>query len=155
MSTSSASTRPWANVRSRVSLEDAIGKEVSGRGLAYLVREAEDETREALEPFGYYSPDIAITESAAGAALAEDAPVSVIIVVRPGEPVRIRSAQVAMLGDAEDDRYLKEEIDAFTSEGRRRTRTCEVNEAEPRPSLPAASPSAVTSTPISPRARSK
>ncbi len=102
------------NVRLALSLEDARGKRVSDARLEYLLRVAEDETREALEPLGYYSPDIAITESAAGAALAEDAPVSVVIVVRPGEPVRIRSAQVAMLGDAEDDRYLKEEIDAFT-----------------------------------------
>jgi translocation and assembly module TamA len=102
------------NVRLALSLEDARGKRVSDARLDYLLRVAEDETREALEPFGYYSPDIAITESAAGAALAEDAPVSVVIVVRAGEPVRIRSAQVAMLGDAEDDRYLKEEIDAFT-----------------------------------------
>ena len=87
---------------------------MSDARLVYLLRVAEDETREALEPFGYYSPEIAISDSAAGAALAEDAPVSVVINVRPGEPVRIRSAQVAIAGDADDDRYLKEEIDAFT-----------------------------------------
>jgi translocation and assembly module TamA len=75
---------------------------------------AEDETREALEPFGYYSPEIAIVDSAAGAALADDAPVSVTISVRIGEPVRVRSAAVAIQGDGGDDRYLKEEIDAFT-----------------------------------------
>lgn len=101
------------NVRLALSLEDAKGKRVSDARLDYLLRVAEDETREALEPFGYYSPEIAISDSAAGATLAEDAAVSVVIVVRAGEPVRIRSAQVAMLGDAEDDRYLKEEIDAF------------------------------------------
>ena len=40
------------NVRVSLSLVDAIGKDVSGRRLAYLVREAESETREAHEPFG-------------------------------------------------------------------------------------------------------
>ena len=42
------------NVRVSLSLSDAVGKDVSGRRLGYLLREAEAETREALEPFGYY-----------------------------------------------------------------------------------------------------
>ena len=48
------------NVHGALSVVDTIGKEVSGRRLAYLLREAEDETREALEPFGYYSPQIEV-----------------------------------------------------------------------------------------------
>jgi translocation and assembly module TamA len=103
-----------ANVRGALSLEDAKGKRVSDARLDYLLRVAEDETREALEPFGYYSPDITITESGAGAALAEDAPVGVTIAVRAGEPVRVRSATVAIEGDGDDDRYLEEELDAFS-----------------------------------------
>ncbi len=103
-----------ANVRTALSLEDAKGKRVSDARLDYLLRVAEDETREALEPFGYYSPVITISESGAGAALAEDAPVSVAITVRAGEPVRVRSAQVAIEGGGDDDRYLKEELDAFS-----------------------------------------
>ena len=102
------------NVRIALSLEDAKGKRVSDARLDYLLRVAEDETREALEPFGYYSPAITISESGAGAALAEDAPVSVTITVRAGEPVRVRSAAVAIKGDADDDRYLKEELDVFS-----------------------------------------
>ena len=103
-----------ANVRAALSLEDANGKQVSDARLDYLLRVAEDETREALEPFGYYSPEIAISESGAGAALADDAPVSVTITVRVGEPVRVRSAKVAIEGGGDDDRYLKEELDAFS-----------------------------------------
>lgn len=103
-----------ANVRAALSLEDAKGKQVSDARLDYLLRVAEDETREALEPFGYYSPEIAISESGAGAALADDAPVSVTINVRAGEPVRVRSAKVAIEGGGDDDRYLKEELDAFS-----------------------------------------
>ena len=102
------------NVRTALSLEDAKGKQVSDARLDYLLRVAEDETREALEPFGYYSPDISISESGAGAALADDAPVSVTITVRAGEPVRVRSAKVAIEGGGDEDRYLKEELDAFS-----------------------------------------
>ena len=56
-----------ANVRGALSLVDAIGRDVSGRRLAYLLREAEVETREALEPFGYYSPTITVERSGGGA----------------------------------------------------------------------------------------
>lgn len=51
------------NVRVSLSLVDTIGKEVSGRRLGYLLREAENEAREALEPFGYYSPTITVEDS--------------------------------------------------------------------------------------------
>jgi translocation and assembly module TamA len=102
------------NVRTALSLEDARGKQVSDARLDYLLRVAEDETREALEPFGYYSPEITISESGAGAALADDAPVDVVITVRAGDPVRVRSATVAIEGGGDDDRYLKEELDAFS-----------------------------------------
>ena len=54
------------NVRVSLSLVDAIGKDLSGRRLAYLLREAEDETREALEPFGYYSPRITVERTRDG-----------------------------------------------------------------------------------------
>jgi translocation and assembly module TamA len=54
------------NVRVSLSLVDAIGKDVSGRRLAYLLREAEAETREALEPFGYYSPRITVERTRDG-----------------------------------------------------------------------------------------
>src|SRR5690606_11874521 len=46
------------NVRTSLSLVDAIGDDVTWRRLAYMLRAAGDETREALEPFGYYSPRI-------------------------------------------------------------------------------------------------
>ncbi|MFQ6312415.1 POTRA domain-containing protein [Lysobacter capsici] len=51
------------NVRVSLSLVDTIGKDVSGRRLGYLLREAENEAREALEPFGYYSPTIKVEDS--------------------------------------------------------------------------------------------
>jgi translocation and assembly module TamA len=109
------------NVRIALSLEDAKGKSVSAARLEYLLNVAEDETREALEPFGYYAPRVEIRETPAlegtseGAleTLAEDATVSVRINVDPGEPARVRNARVAIEGDGGDDRYLKQELDAF------------------------------------------
>ena len=59
------------NVRTALALNDAVGKDVSARRLNYLLREAEAETRDALEPFGYYSPTITIQRS--DRAAAEDA----------------------------------------------------------------------------------
>ncbi len=106
------------NVRIALSLEDAKGKPVSAARLDYLLHVAEDETREALEPFGYYAPKIEIRETptlqGADETLAEDAEISVRIAVHPGEPVRVRSARVAIEGDGGGDRYLKEELDAFS-----------------------------------------
>jgi len=98
------------NVRSSLSLLDSIGRNLSGRRLAYLVREAEAETREALEPFGYYSPEVTVERTRN-----EDAtvPVIVTITVRPGTPVRVRGFNVGIDGEGGNDRYLRDEIDAF------------------------------------------
>lgn len=52
-----------ANVRSALSLNDELGKELRARRLGYLLRVAEDETRRALEPFGYYAPTITVIRS--------------------------------------------------------------------------------------------
>ena len=51
------------NVRSALALNEEVGKVLSARRLNYLLREAEAETRQALEPFGYYSPTITIQRS--------------------------------------------------------------------------------------------
>jgi translocation and assembly module TamA len=95
------------NVRVSLSLVDAIGKDVSGRRLAYLVREAEAETREALEPFGYYSPRIDVQRDRG-----EDT-TAVTITVSLGVPVRVRDSHVAIQGEGGSDRYLKQELDVF------------------------------------------
>ncbi|MEO6364437.1 MAG: autotransporter assembly complex family protein [Luteimonas sp.] len=107
-------TAMTTNVRVSLSLTDAVGKEVSERRLAYLVREAEAEAREALEPFGYYSPVVTVTrDPPSSQSAATAAPVSVVIDVRLGEAIRVRRAEVAIAGDGSDDRYLREELAAF------------------------------------------
>lgn len=124
-----------ANVRNALGLVDAMGREVSARRLAYLVRQADDETREALEPFGYYSPAITVQRSdrdrpERGAAPADEAPVelapldggvdegagapvTVVITVAPGEAVRVRDAAVAIDGPGGRDKYLQRDLAAF------------------------------------------
>jgi len=51
------------NVRSALSLSGEVDKDITARRLNYLLRQAESETREALEPFGYYSPVITVMRS--------------------------------------------------------------------------------------------
>ena len=96
-----------ANVRLALSAEDAIGRELTGRRLAYLVRQADDETREALQPFGYYDPVVTVERTRG------DGPVVVTVTVSPGAPVLVREATVAITGDGADDRYLREDLAAF------------------------------------------
>ncbi len=95
------------NVRAALTLVEAQGKDLSGRRLAYLVREADDETREALQPFGYYSPTISVERSRG------DGPVTVTVTVDPGEPVTVRDSNIAIEGEGGRDRYLREDLAAF------------------------------------------
>jgi translocation and assembly module TamA len=134
------------NVRTALSAVDAIGRETSGRRIGYLLREAERETREALEPFGYYSPTITVERTRDGvttvvgderaaaapadvsgsdADTADDAvrtrapntsPVAVTITVQLGEPVTVRRADVGIDGEGGRDRYLREDLAAFEPE---------------------------------------
>ena len=62
------------NVRSALSLSDELDKDITARRLNYLLRQAEAETREALEPFGYYSPVITVKRSDRERAVGEPAP---------------------------------------------------------------------------------
>lgn len=95
------------NVRVALSLEDALGKTVTDHRLEYLLEVAEDETREALEPFGHYSATVRVERSGSDDALV------ITVHVEKGEPVRVREENVRIEGEATDDRYMKAEIDAF------------------------------------------
>ncbi|MFL6592771.1 MAG: autotransporter assembly complex protein TamA [Luteimonas sp.] len=98
-----------ANVRNSLSLVDSIGRDVSGRRLRSLVRQAEGETRSALEPFGYYSPAIDVRSAPAAG---KDA-VAVTVTVRAGTPVRVRHAHVAVEGEGKSDSALRDELAGF------------------------------------------
>lgn len=125
------------NVRVSLSLADAIGKDVNWRRLSYMLREAEAETREALEPFGFYSPTIVVErrrgdgpavvvgeeraaapgdgDGDASAARRGDGggELKVTIRVDPGKPVRVRNADIAIIGEGSRDRYLQQDLDDF------------------------------------------
>lgn len=95
------------NVRVALSLEDALDKTVTDRRLEYLLEVAQDEAREALEPFGYYSATVRVERSGSDDALV------IAVDVDKGEPVRVRKENVRIEGEAADDRYMKDEIAAF------------------------------------------
>jgi len=95
------------NVRDALSLEQAVGKNVSGRRLGVLLRAVDDEARGALEPFGYYDPHVDVARTGAA-----DAPV-VVITIDPGTPVRVRAFSVVMDGPGGSDDALREDLDAF------------------------------------------
>jgi translocation and assembly module TamA len=95
------------NVRGALSLVDAIGKNVSDRRLSYLLRQAEAETRDALAPFGYFSPTIDVRQGAATQGI------DVTITVQRGAPVRVRSSHVAIEGAGGADPALRTDLAAF------------------------------------------
>jgi len=95
------------NVRASLSLVDAAGQDVSARRMGYLVRTAEAEAREALEPFGFYSPTIETERTR------DNGTVSVTLRVDAGEPVRVRNSDIAIIGEGGRDRYLQDDIDNF------------------------------------------
>jgi translocation and assembly module TamA len=95
------------NVRQSLSVVDAIDEEVFARRLEYLAGEIEEETRGALEPFGYYAPTVRIARSG------PDGAAVYAVSVDAGAPVRVRESTVAITGAGRNDRYLREELDAF------------------------------------------
>jgi translocation and assembly module TamA len=95
-----------ANVRRRLSLEKQLGRELGEQRLDYLLLESERETRSALEPYGYFSPDIRITPPAGGSGALQ-------IEVTPGEPVRVRNASVVLDGPGGSDPVLAAAVSDF------------------------------------------
>ena len=93
------------NVYRSLTVVEAIGRDVSGRRMAYLLREAEDEAREALQPFGYYSPSIAVARDRANGV--------VTVTVDPGTPVRVDGFSLAIDGDGRDDDALQDRVRDF------------------------------------------
>ncbi len=76
-------------------------RELSRRERERLIDNAVESTREALKPYGYYSPDIdaSILTRRGGARSLE-------IRVRPGAPVRVEDVRLELTGDADAKRLL-------------------------------------------------
>ena len=95
------------NIEVSLSLYQAIGREQGESRLEYMLNQAKDQARQALEPFGYYSPTITIDVPRNGDS------VNVVIHVDKGEPVRVRQSHIELAGWAEEDEYLQRDVAAF------------------------------------------
>lgn len=89
-----------ANVRAHLSIEKLDPERrarLTETRLSYYLRAAPDEVQEGLEPFGYYDAE-------AEAAIERDGDaVTVVLVVKPGEPVRVRELALSVQGPAHED----------------------------------------------------
>lgn len=88
-----------ANVEATLSLEQAEDLEqVSVWRLRRMATDATEEVRTALEPFGYYSPEVAVRlEEPAG----NDQPWRAIVDIVPGDPVRVASVSLTLGQEAD------------------------------------------------------
>ncbi|KAF1695266.1 autotransporter assembly complex protein TamA [Pseudoxanthomonas koreensis] len=96
------------NVRLALGVNSEIGKTQGESRLEFLLLNAEREARQALEPFGYYSPKITVD-----APRDADDNIAVTVNVTPGEPVRVRESRVEILGPGGEDQYLARDLAGF------------------------------------------
>jgi len=96
------------NVRLSLGLNDVLGKPQGESRLEYLLLSAEKDARRALEPFGYYSPDIQVE-----APRSDDDRLVVTITIAKGEPVRVRGWEVGIAGPGGEDQYLQQDLARF------------------------------------------
>ncbi|MFT3807863.1 autotransporter assembly complex protein TamA [Arenimonas sp.] len=89
-----------ANVRARLSIEKLDPERrarLTETRLSYYLRAAPDEVEAGLEPFGYYDAEAEASIERNG----EN--VTVVVTVKPGEPVRVRKLDLTMDGPARED----------------------------------------------------
>ena len=95
-----------ANVRARLSLVKLLGRELGEQRMDYLLLETEREARQALEPYGYFSPAIHVTPPPGGNG-------ALLIEITLGEPVRVRKTNVALIGPGASDPVLARAVAGF------------------------------------------
>lgn len=78
--------------------------ELSEARLQFLLRRIPGEVTKALEPFGWYSPVVAVQREPA-----RDG-VRIRVDVDPGEPVRVKTLDADIDGAAKDDRFVMREL---------------------------------------------
>ena len=82
-------------------------KTLSESRLSYLLRRTPREARAALEPFGYYEPDVRTEVRRDGERI------TVQVDIAPGEPVRVRGRELSLTGPAEAERALVRRLERF------------------------------------------
>jgi translocation and assembly module TamA len=95
------------NIRSFLSLSRyAERKDVTAETMSRLQRRIVSETRKALEPLGYYEPEVEYR-------VAQDKDRwKVTILVKPGRPVRLSEVNVTVVGPGRDEPAIHDVIDA-------------------------------------------
>ena len=96
------------NVRLALGVTSVVGKVQGESRLELLLFNAEREARQALEPFGYYSPGIQVDSPRN----ASDG-ITVTVRIDRGQPVRVRQSDVSIVGPGGDDPYLARDLEAF------------------------------------------
>ncbi|MDR1075329.1 MAG: autotransporter assembly complex protein TamA [Xanthomonadaceae bacterium] len=96
------------NIEASLSLYTNQDKPQDEARLEYLLLQAESQAREALEPFGFYSPTITLDTPRS-----DDDHITVTVHVDKGEPVRVRESHVALTGPAKYDRYMTGDLEHF------------------------------------------
>jgi translocation and assembly module TamA len=95
------------NVRSFLSLTRyAERDDVNAETMTRLERRIVTETRDALQPLGYYEPEVAYDVEQ------RDASWRVTIRIRPGRPVRVSEVAIGVIGAGENERAIREVIEA-------------------------------------------
>ncbi len=95
------------NIRAFLSLTRyAERDDVTQETISRLQRRIVSETRAALEPLGYYEPEVTYETAQAGDGW------RVTIHVKPGRPVRLSEASVTVIGPGANERAIQEVIEA-------------------------------------------
>ena len=98
------------NVEKALSLPPGIVEEkgtINRPWLDYFVKQIPAKAREALEPFGYYKSEVAVTEAPGEGTLRIDVEVS------PGTPVSVDSVDVRVVGPGASEKILSGLVRAF------------------------------------------
>lgn len=95
-------------VQSTLQLGEYRKRDVSTAELRAAYSQADEQVRQALEPFGYY--DVQIDKSLTGDAASGW---KAKIEVQPGEPTIVRNTRVEVLGEGKDQRRVKEAVENF------------------------------------------
>ena len=98
------------NVRLALGVTSVVGKVQGESRLELLLFKAEREARQALEPFGYYSPEITVDAPRNGG---DNDHLTVTLTIRLGDPVRVRQSNLKIEGEGNDDQYLQTDLGAF------------------------------------------
>jgi translocation and assembly module TamA len=97
-----------AAVLATLELQDYKKRDVSTAELRSAYGQAEEQVKQALEPFGYYDAEVdkSLTGDAASGWKAR-------ISVKPGQPAVVRRANVEVVGEGKEQRRVKDAVESF------------------------------------------